>query len=258
MRLHGQTIVVTGASSGLGLAMCRMFAAEGAHVYAVGRRTALLEELAAELGERCTPFTADVTSPEDLDALYRRVGEDERRLDVVVANAGGTTKAEIADLTPDYLAREWALNVNGTVFTVQKALPLLRDGGSVILLGSIAAEKGSAGVGAYAAAKAATRSFGRTWANELRSRRIRVNTISPGPILTDALDGPMRSHPEGASAAEVDQIARLRYDDLTARIPLGRVGDPDEVARLALFLASEESSFITGSNLFIDGGLAQV
>lgn len=260
-RMHDKTVVVTGASSGLGRAMSTLFIEEGARVYAAARRSELLAALANDLGENLTPVVVDVTVPGDVERLYQHVRADGREIDVVVANAGGTERVLLEEVTAEHLEREWALNVTGTFNTVQKALPLLRPGASVILLGSTAADKGSVGTGVYAASKAAVRSFGRTWANELRARSVRVNTISPGPVQTEALDGSVRDQrliPEAMKTLDPDEVTRRIYADLTARIPVGRVGDPREVARLALFLATDESSFITGANIYIDGGLTQV
>lgn len=260
MKLEGKTAVVTGASSGLGRAIAQMFAAEGAHVYLVGRRQELLLELEADLAGSGTAVVADVSRPEDLDRLYDRIESDGRGLDVVVANAGGTLLATLDEVTPDLLRREWGTNVDGTIWTVQKSVRLLRPGAAVILMGSTAADKGTAGVGLYSAAKAAIRSLGRTWANELKDRGVRVNTISPGTVLTDALDGALRDHRRapGADTTSAEELTRQAYEGLVARIPLGRLGHPDEVARLALFLATDDSSFITGSNVYVDGGLGQI
>lgn len=260
MKLDGKNAVVTGASSGLGKAIARSLATEGAHVYLVGRRQELLAELETDLHGRGTAVVADVSRPEDMDRLYNRVEADGRKLDIVVANAGGTLLATLDEVTPELLRQEWGTNVDGIIWTVQKSIRLLQPGASVILMGSTAADKGTAGVGLYAAAKAAIRSFARTWANELKDHGVRVNTISPGTVLTDALDGALRDHRRvpDTNGMTADDLTQRAYDGLIARIPLGRLGDPDDVARLALFLATDDSCFITGSNMYVDGGLGQI
>ncbi|RAY11525.1 short-chain dehydrogenase [Actinomadura craniellae] len=246
-KLSGKTAVVTGGSSGIGLAIARRFAAEGAHVYVTGRRKAELDE-AVELIGTATGVQADVSDPLALDTLYARITADGRRVDVVVANAGGGGLSRLEDATPEYVDGIFGTNVAGTLFTVQKALPLFNDGGSVILMSSIGAERGSEYLGVYAAAKAAVRSLGRTWANELKTRGIRVNTISPGGVATPAL----------AAAAPDPADAEGFFTTLGAGVPLGRIAQPDDIASVALFLATPESGYMTGSNLYVDGGAAQI
>ena len=243
-RLDGKTALVTGGSSGIGLAIARRLAAEGAHVYLTARREPQIDEAAAAIGSNATPVRADVSNLADLDRLYERIGADGRRLDVVVANAGGGGLAALETTSPEFFDNGFNTNVRGTHFTVQKALPFLNDGASVILLGSIAADHGSAGFGVYSATKAAIASFARTWAVELAPRGIRVNTISPGSVKTPAM---------GAGVLEPTRAEGL-FAAIGRTIPMGRMGESDEVASAAIFLASTESSFITGTNLYIDGG----
>jgi NAD(P)-dependent dehydrogenase (short-subunit alcohol dehydrogenase family) len=246
-RLAGKTAVVTGATAGIGLAVARRLAAEGAFTYLTGRRQRPLDEAVAGIGAgNAAGVRADSASTADLDWLYARVAADGRRLDVLVANAADGGTATLEETTAKHLDTVFGTNVNGTVFTVQKALPLLNDGASVILIGSVAADGGSHRYGAYAASKAAVRSYARTWANELSARRIRVNVITPGAVDTPGL----------AASAPVP-VAQLR-DAMAANIPLGRLGDPAEIAGVALFLASDDSSYLTGTSIYADGGARQV
>ncbi|ROO87535.1 NAD(P)-dependent dehydrogenase (short-subunit alcohol dehydrogenase family) [Actinocorallia herbida] len=247
-KLAGKTAVVTGGSSGIGLAIAKRFADEGAHVYVTGRRKPELDAAVVAIGENATGVQADVSDQTALDALYAGITADGRRVDVVVANAGGGGLSRLEDATQEYFDGIFGTNVAGTLFTVQKALPLFNDGGSVILLSSIGADSGSEYFGVYAAAKAAVRSLGRTWANELKGRGIRVNTISPGAIATPAL----------AAAAPDASDTEGFFTMIGTGVPLGRVGDPAEIASAALFLATAESSYITGTNLYVDGGSGQI
>ncbi|MFF5140682.1 SDR family NAD(P)-dependent oxidoreductase [Streptomyces sp. NPDC013157] len=247
-QLDGKTVVITGGTSGIGLATAHRFAQEGAHVYITGRRKEALDQAAEEIGGNVTPVQADSSDLADLDRLYATVADAGHRIDVLFANAGGGGFAPLEQVTEEHYDTTFDSNVKGTVFTVQKALPHLVDGASVILTGSIAGVSGDPAFGVYGASKAAIRSFSRTWANELSGRGIRVNTISPGPIVTPGLNG---------LAADEEGAAQLR-ETLAGTVPLGRVGQPEEVAALALFLATDQSSFITGTEIFVDGGAKQV
>ncbi|MET8102320.1 SDR family oxidoreductase [Streptomyces sp. NPDC005236] len=247
-QLENKTAVVTGANSGIGLAAARRFAAEGAHVFITGRRQEALDAAAADIGANVTAVRGDVANLADLDRLYAIITEQGRRIDVLFANAGGGEFATLEQVTEQHFNAAFDTNVRGTLFTVQKALPLLQDGASVILTGSTAATAGGEAFGVYAASKAAIRSFSRTWANELRGRGIRVNTLVPGPIDTPGITG----------LAPDEEQAKLVQEALAQQVPLGRMGHPAEAAAAALFLASDESSFVTGSELFVDGGLNQI
>ncbi|MCX4580831.1 SDR family oxidoreductase [Streptomyces sp. NBC_01571] len=246
--LAGKVAVVTGANSGIGLATARRFATEGAHVIITGRRQDALDAAVAEIGDNVTAVRGDIASPADLDRLFAIVAEQGRRIDVLFANAGSGEFAALEDVTEQHFDDTFNVNVRGTLFTVQKALPLLNDGASVILTGSTAATTGGEAFGVYAASKAAVRSFSRTWANELRGRGIRVNTLVPGPIKTPAITG----------LAPNEEEAKSLRAFFAQQVPLGRMGDPAEAAAAALFLASDQSSFVTGTELYVDGGLNQV
>lgn len=247
-QLDGRTAVVTGGTSGIGLASARRFREEGARVYITGRRKETLDKAVAEIGGDVIGVQADSASLTDLDRLYATVADHGDRIDVLFANAGGGEFATLEQVTEEHFDATFDTNVKGVLFSVQKALPLLNDGASVILTGSTAGSVGNEAFGVYGASKAAIRSFARTWANELRTRAIRVNTIAPGPITTPGLNG---------LAPDDEQAAQLR-DTLAAGVPLGRMGRPEEVANLALFLATDQSSFITGTEIFVDGGANQV
>jgi NAD(P)-dependent dehydrogenase (short-subunit alcohol dehydrogenase family) len=248
-QLDGKTAVVTGGSTGIGLAAARRFAEEGAHVYLTGRRQEVLDAAVASIGRGATGVRGDVASPADLDRLYERIAVDDRRVDVLYANAGVGEAAPLAQITEEHLDLLLGVNVKGTVFTVQKALALMNDHASVILSASIWTVEGPEGFGVYTATKAAARSFARTWANELKARGIRVNAISPGTIDTPGLDGAIGAHTEQG---------RQVKEFLVSRIPLGRIGTPEDIADVALFLASDQSRFVTGTELFVDGGTVQV
>ena len=247
-QLEGRTALVTGAASGIGLAAAHRFVAEGAHVFITGRRQAELDEAAEALGPDATPVRGDVSDLDDLDRVFAAVTEHGDGLDVLFANAGGGAFAPLAELTPAQFDETFAINVRGAVFTVQKALAVLNDGASIILTGSTSASKGVEAFGVYAASKAALGSFARTWAAELRQRGIRVNTVVPGPTDTPGLRG-LAPHP--------DQAPQL-LAQLAAGVPLGRLGSTDEIANAVLFLASDQSSFVTASELFADGGEVHV
>ncbi|WP_326834406.1 SDR family oxidoreductase [Amycolatopsis rhabdoformis] len=246
--LQGKTAVVTGGTSGIGLATARLFAAEGARVFVTGRRKDVLDaaiEGMAEIGGDVTGVRVDSASPADLDRLYETVGGP---IDVLFANAGGGEFATLEQVTEQHYDDAFDTNVKGTLFTVQKALPFLVDNASVILTGSTAATKGNGAFGVYAASKAAVRSFARTWAQELSGRGIRVNSISPGPVDTPGITG----------LAGGDDAAVQLKGALAGSVPLGRMGRPEEIATVALFLATDASSFVTGVELFADGGANQV
>ena len=246
--LEGRTALITGAASGIGLATAHRFVKEGAHVFITGRRQAELDKAAEALGAGATPIRGDVADLDDLDRVFAAVGGHGHGLDVLFANAGGGSFTALADLSPAQFDETFAINVRGTVFTVQKALSVLNEGSSVILTGSTSASKGTEAFGVYAASKAALSSFTRTWAAELSRRGIRVNTIIPGPTDTPGLRG---LAPHAAQAPAL--LAQM-----AAGVPLGRVGTTDEIANAVLFLASDQSSFVTASELFADGGEVHV
>ncbi len=247
-RLDGKVAVVTGANSGIGLASAKRFAQEGARMFMTGRRQAELDRAVAEVGGTARGVPGDVANPADLDRLYEVVRAEAGRIDVLLANAGVADFAALADITEAHYERIFAINVRGTLFTVQKALPLLVDGASVILTGSTAAVTGTPAFSVYGASKAAVRSFARGWILDLAPRRIRVNVLAPGTTSTPGLHG----------LAADEQQDRQLVAAMEAATPLGRMGSPDEIANVALFLAPNESSFVNGSELFADGGSAQI
>jgi NAD(P)-dependent dehydrogenase (short-subunit alcohol dehydrogenase family) len=242
--LQGKTALVTGATSGIGLAVAKRFAAEGAHVFVTGRRQEPLDAIKAELGDRVTAVRADASKPHHLDALYEQVSARGNGLDAVHVNAGGGTFKPLSEVTSDDIDEAFATNVKGALLTVQKALPHLNAGASIVLTGSTSSQGGSAAFGLYSASKAALRTLTRTWAVELAPRGIRVNDVVPGPTETPGLTG----------LAPDDPGALLEM--LTGNVPLGRLITPDEVASAVLFLVSDMSSATTGSELFVDGGEA--
>jgi NAD(P)-dependent dehydrogenase (short-subunit alcohol dehydrogenase family) len=239
-KLHGKVAVVTGGSTGIGFATAKRFVDEGAFVFITGRRQKELDEAVKAIGSNVVGVRGDVSKLQDLDRLYETV-KAKGKIDVLVANAGIGEFAPLASLTEEHFDKLFDLNVKGTVFTVQKALTLMNEGGSIVLIGSVASVKGTPAFGTYGATKAAVRNLVRTWTMELKDRRIR-SVLSPGPIKTPLVD---LQPPEA--------IARI----LTT-IPMGRMGEPDEVAKAAVFLASDDSSFVTGIELFVDGGRGQV
>jgi NAD(P)-dependent dehydrogenase (short-subunit alcohol dehydrogenase family) len=247
-QLTGKTALVTGGTSGIGLAAAQRFAAEGAYVFITGRRQAQLDEAVASIGSGVTGIRGDITVSADLNRVFEAITARGRGLDVLFANAGGGEFGPLGDLTPEHVAATFNRNVGGTVFTVQKALPVLNAGASIVLTGSTSASNGTPAFSVYAASKAAIRSFGRTWAAELADRGIRVNTLVPGTTETPGLVG---LAPDAAAAE-----AMLK--GMAASIPLGRVARPEEIANAALFLASDQSSFMTGGEIFVDGGSEQI
>ncbi|MDZ8027431.1 MAG: glucose 1-dehydrogenase [Nostoc sp. DcaGUA01] len=248
-KLEGKIAVVTGGNSGIGLATAKRFAAEGAHVIITGRRQTELDVAVKEIGENITAVQGDVSNLADLDRLYATIKQQYGRIDVLFANAGAAEYAPLGAITEEHFDKIFNINVKGLLFTVQKALPLFQDGGSIILNASIVASKGFEANSVYSATKAAVRSFARTWTVDLKDRKIRVNVVSPGVTDTPGLKDLL------ASAAEPDGDPKT---DLLANVPLGRMGTPDEIAKAVLFLASDDSSYITGIELFVDGGLAQI
>jgi NAD(P)-dependent dehydrogenase (short-subunit alcohol dehydrogenase family) len=243
---QGKIAVVTGGSSGIGLATAQLLAAEGAHVFITGRRKKELDAAVEQIGRNVTAVQGDVSKLADLDRLFAMVKEAKGRIDILFANAGIAEGAPLTEITEEQFDRHFSINVKGALFTVQKALPLLRDGASIILTSSVVGSKGLANRSVYSATKAALRSFARTWTTDLRGRRIRVNVVSPGATDTPGLRGLNQMSGEGLSEAYRDHI------------PLGRLGRPEDIAHAVSFLASDESSYISGTELFVDGGLAQV
>jgi NAD(P)-dependent dehydrogenase (short-subunit alcohol dehydrogenase family) len=241
-KLESKIALITGGTEGIGLATAKLFVNEGAYVFITGRRQKELDEAVKAIGGNVTGVQGDVAKLADLDRLYETVAKVKGRIDIVFANAGVGEFVPFGAVTEEHFDKLFNVNVRGTLFTVQKALPLLKDGGSIILNGSVASVKGTAAFGVYAASKAAIRSLVRTWTTDLKDRQIRSNVVSPGPINTPL-----------ANRQSPDVIARI-----VSTIPMGRMGEPDEVAKVALFLASDDSSFVTGIELFVDGGRAQV
>jgi NAD(P)-dependent dehydrogenase (short-subunit alcohol dehydrogenase family) len=240
-KLHGKIAVITGGTTGIGLATAKLFVRQGAYVFITGRRQKELDEAVKAIGSNVTGVQGDISKLTDLDRLYEAV-KSRGRIDVVFANAGVAEFAALGKITEEHFDRLFGINVKGTLFTVQKALPLMNDGGSIILNGSVASVKGTAAFGVYGATKAALRSFVRTWTSDLKDRHIRSNVISPGPTDTPVID-----------RQPADAIARIVFT-----IPMGRMGKSDEIAKAASFLASDDSSFITGIELFVDGGRGQI
>lgn len=247
-KLSDKVALITGANSGIGLETAKEFAREGARVVITGRRQGALDEAVHEVGHGAVGVQGDVAKLGDLDRLYAEVKRKFGRIDILFANAGHGTLAPFAEVSEEQFDSQFDVNVKGVYFTVQKALPLLRDGASVILTSSVAGVKGFDGFSVYSATKAAVRSFARTWASELKDRQIRVNVISPGPIETPIFGKMGLTQEQAASFGE----------NIATQVPLGRIGQPHEIAKAALFLASSDSSYVTGVDLFVDGGMAQI
>jgi NAD(P)-dependent dehydrogenase (short-subunit alcohol dehydrogenase family) len=247
-KLEGKVAVITGGNSGIGLATAKRFVAEGAYIFITGRRQAELDAAVKKIGENVAGVQGDVAKLDDLDRLYATVKAKKGRIDILFANAGIGELAPLGAITEEHFDKTFNTNVKGLLFTVQKALPLLPDAASIILNASIVASTGNPAFSVYSATKAAVRSFARTWILDLKERKIRVNAISPGPINTPGLDG------LGQTAGVGDQLK----ESLLASVPMGRIGTPDEIAKAVVFLASDDSSFVTGAELFVDGGAAQI
>jgi NAD(P)-dependent dehydrogenase (short-subunit alcohol dehydrogenase family) len=247
-KLEGKIALVTGGNSGIGLATAKRFVNEGAHVFITGRRDPELAAAVKEIGKNVTGVRGDVSNLGDLDRLFAQIKRDKGKLDVVFANAGVAKFAPFGKITEDLYDSIFGINVKGLLFTVQKALPLLPDGASIILNASVVASKGLGSNSVYSATKAAVRSFARTWTTDLKDRRIRVNAVSPGSTDTPGLSNLLASSETG----------QRRLKMISDSVPLGRLGTPDEIAKAVVFLASDDSSYITGTELFVDGGFAQV
>jgi NAD(P)-dependent dehydrogenase (short-subunit alcohol dehydrogenase family) len=241
-KLQGKVAVITGGTTGIGFATAKLFVKEGAYVFITGRRQKELDDAVKNLGSNVAGVQGDISKLNDLDRLYETIKAKDKKIDILFANAGVAEFAALGSITEEHFDKLFNINVKGTLFTVQKILPLMNDGGSIILTGSVASTKGTSSFWVYGATKAAIRNFVRAWSVELKDRRIRSNVLSPGPTETPAI---------GQQPA--DAIARI-----VSTIPMGRIGEPDEIAKAALFLASDDSSFVTGIELFVDGGRAQI
>ena len=247
-KFAGKVAVITGGSTGIGLATAKRFVREGMeHVFLTGRRKDALDRAAAEIGRNVTAVQGDVANLSDLDRLYDEVRKQKRKLDVIFANAGVAELKAFDAVDEKFYDLHFDANVKGMFFTVQKALPLMNDGGSIILTGSVADVKGFPSISVYSATKAAVRSFARTWTTDLKDRRIRVNTMSPGHIDTPIFNTWQKG----------EALTKLK-EDLAKNVPLGRLGDPDEIAKVVSFLASDEASYVAGVELYVDGGVAQI
>jgi len=247
-KLEGKIALITGGNSGIGLATAKRFVNEGAYVFITGRRNAQLTAAVKEVGKNVTGVQGDASNLGDLDRLFAQIKKEKGKLDIVFANAGVAKYASLGTITEEFYDSIFDINVKGLLFTVQKALPLLPDGASIILNASIVASKGLSSNSVYSATKAAVRSFARTWTTDLKHRRIRVNAVSPGPIDTPGLSELLASSETGQERKKMIPMI----------VPLGRLGTPDEIAKAVVFLASDDSSYITGTELFVDGGFAQV
>jgi NAD(P)-dependent dehydrogenase (short-subunit alcohol dehydrogenase family) len=249
-RLDGKIAVITGGNSGIGLATAQRFVQEGAFVFITGRRQSELDKAVKQIGKNVIGVQGDVSNLPDLDRLYETVKQQKGRIDILFANAGVADVAPLGSITESHFDKIFNINVKGLLFTVQKALPLFQDGGSIILTTSVGGSKGFEGVSVYGATKAAIRSFARSWTVDLKHRKIRVNAVSPGMISTPMLSG------QGMGLSD-EQVEQFKKSVLNS-VPLGRVGNPDEIAKAVAFLASNDSGYITGIELFVDGGIAQI
>jgi NAD(P)-dependent dehydrogenase (short-subunit alcohol dehydrogenase family) len=247
-KLEGKVALITGGNSGIGLATAQEFVSEGAYVFITGRREKELEAAVKEIGANVNGIRADVSNSGDLDRLYSQITNEKGTLDIVFANAGIAKYAPLGRISEELYNSIFDVNVKGVLFTIQKALPLIPDGGSIILNASIVASKGLAANSVYSATKAAVRSFARTWTTDLKDRHIRVNVVSPGSTDTDGLRELLGS----------SEVGQQRLKTISASVPLGRLAKPQEIARAVVFLASDDSSYVTGTELFVDGGFAQV
>ena len=246
-QLDGKIALVTGGTSGIGLATAQVLAAQGAQVFITGRRQAELDAAVDAIGAAATGIRADASKLAELDAVYAQIAKQAGRLDILFANAGGGDMQPLGAISEEHFDRIFGTNVRGVVFTVQKALPLLVDGASVILTGSTTSVKGTASFSVYSASKAAVRNFARSWALDLKDRGIRVNVVSPGPVRTP-----------GLGDLVPDEHLQGLFDALAAQVPLGRLGEPEEIGKVVAFLGSDAASFINGAELFVDGGMAQI
>jgi NAD(P)-dependent dehydrogenase (short-subunit alcohol dehydrogenase family) len=247
-KLEAKIALVTGGNSGIGLETAKHFVNEGAYVFITGRRRKELAAAVKQIGKNVTAVRGDVSNLDDLDRLFAQIKKEKGKIDIVFANAGVARYAPLGKITEEFYDSIFDINVKGLLFTVQKALPLLTDGASIILNASIVASKGFSSNSVYSATKAAVRSFARTWTTDLKDRRIRVNAISPGPIDTPGLSELLASSETGQERKKM----------ISKTVPLGRLGTPDEIAKAVVFLASDDASYITGTELFVDGGIAQV
>ena len=248
-KLSGKIALITGGSSGIGLATAQRFLAEGAFVFITGRRQPELDAAAKEIGSNVTAIRSDVANLADLDRLFDTIKQQKGRLDIVFANAGGGEFVPLEQVSEAHFDKYFGINVKGTLFTVQKALPLMPAGAAIVINGSMVSIKGFPAFGVYSATKAALRSFARTWSVDLKGRNIRVNVVSPGTVITPGYKNEL--------GLTDDQIAEMKAQ-AAATTPLGRVGTPDEIAKSVVFLASDDSSYVTGIELFVDGGAAQI
>ena len=248
-KLDGKIGLITGGSSGLGLATAKRFVAEGAHVFITSRRQPELDAARQDIGPNVAAVRGDISVPADLDRLFATIKAQKGRLDILFANAGGCVAAPLGQVTEAQFDKYFAINVKGTLFTVQKALPLMSPGGTIIITGSMTSIKGFPGLSVYAATKAALRSFARTWSSDLKGRNIRVNVISPGTVVT-----PLYQNELGLTEEQLQGFVT----QAAARTPLWRTGTPDEIAKAVVFLASDDASYVNGIELFVDGGAAQI